>query len=81
MLATISFSHNVFKSYLLLGKGLRPWEREKMLVNNNFSYTNNVFYYVKNFCKPFPQQDLVFMCLQYKSFENNVGKGEIAGNE
>ena len=24
---------------------------------------------------------LVFMCLQYKSFANNVGKGEIACNE
>ena len=24
---------------------------------------------------------LVFMCLQYKSFENTVGKGEIARNE
>ena len=29
----------------------------------------------------FPKQALVFMCLQYKSFENNVGKGEIARNE
>ena len=25
-----------------------------------------------------PKQALVFMCLQYKSFENIVGKGEIA---
>ena len=30
---------------------------------------------------PFPKQALVFTCLQYKSFENNVGKGEIARNE
>ena len=28
--------------------------------------------------KPFPKQTLVFMCLPYKSFENTVGKGEIA---
>ena len=28
--------------------------------------------------QPFPKQDLVFMCLQYKSFENTVGKGEIS---
>ena len=28
-----------------------------------------------------PKQALVFMCLQYKSFENTVGKGEIARNE
>ena len=29
---------------------------------------------------PFPKQALVFMCLQYKSFENTVGKEEIAHN-
>ena len=32
-------------------------------------------------CLPFPKQALVFTCLQYKSFENTVGKGEIARNE
>ena len=31
--------------------------------------------------QPFPKQALVFMCLQYKSFENTVGKGEIARKE
>ena len=30
---------------------------------------------------PFPKQALIFTCLQYKSFENTVGKGEIARNE
>ena len=30
---------------------------------------------------PFPKQALVFTCLQYKSFENTVGKGEIACNK
>ena len=30
--------------------------------------------------KPFPKQALVFMCLPYKTFENTVGKGEIAYN-
>ena len=29
----------------------------------------------------FPKQALNFMCLQYKSFEITVGKGEIARNE
>ena len=29
----------------------------------------------------FPKQALVFTGLQYKSFENNVGKGEIAHNK
>ena len=28
----------------------------------------------------FPKQALVFICLQHKSFENTVGKGEIARN-
>ena len=32
--------------------------------------------------QPFPKQDLVlFNVLQYKSFENTVGKGEIARSE
>ena len=26
---------------------------------------------------PFPKQALVFTCLEYKSFENTMGKGEI----
>ena len=30
--------------------------------------------------QPFPKQAQVFMRLQYKSFENTVGKGEIASN-
>ena len=30
---------------------------------------------------PFPKQALVFTCLLYKSFENTVGKVEIARNE
>ena len=28
--------------------------------------------------QPYPKQALVFTCLQYKSFENIAGKGEIA---
>ena len=30
---------------------------------------------------PFSKQALVFTCLKYKSFENTVGKGEIARDE
>ena len=30
---------------------------------------------------PFPKQALVFTCLQYKSFENTEGKGDIAHNK
>ena len=36
---------------------------------------------LKCFNYPFPKQTLVFMCLQYKSLENTVGKREIACNE
>ena len=32
-------------------------------------------------CELFPKQALVFTCLTYTSFENTVGKGEIARNE
>ena len=31
--------------------------------------------------KPSPKQALVLTCLQYKSFENTVGKGEFAHNK
>ena len=31
--------------------------------------------------RPFPKQTLVLMCLQYKSLENTVGKGENACNK
>ena len=34
--------------------------------------------FLYNSIEPFPKQALVFTCLQYKSFENIVGKGERA---
>ena len=45
-----------------------------------------IFYYFRfefllNIFQPFPKQALVFTCLQYQSFENTAGKGEIARNE
>ena len=33
------------------------------------------------FFNPFQNKPCFFTCLQYKSFENTVGKGEIARNE
>ena len=36
---------------------------------------------LKPLIEPFPKRALVFTCLQYKSFENAMGKGEIARNE
>ena len=39
------------------------------------------FFLLEMFPQHFPKQALVFTCLQYKSFENSVGKGEIARDE
>ena len=41
-------------------------------------HLRNVLYQANT---PFTKQALVFTCLQYKSFENTVEKGEIARNE
>ena len=43
----------------------------------NESWVSVVLWYAQ----PFPKQALVFTCLQHKSFENTVGKGEIARDE
>ena len=48
--------------------GVLEWE-------NKTTKPGNIFVY------PFPKQAVVFMCLQYKSFENTAGKGEIAPYE
>ena len=53
------------------------WEIKKLLVTSIFSFSYYIFYPFN----PFPKQALVFMCVQYKSFENTVGKEEIACNE
>ena len=37
--------------------------------------------YTLNVDRPSPEQALAFMCLQFKTFENTVGKGEIAPKE
>ena len=37
--------------------------------------------YILQMYETFPKEALVFMCLQHKSFENTVGKGEIAHDE
>ena len=50
---------------------LSSWSSYGGVVTNN----NKISY------SPFLKQALVFMCLQYNSFENNVGKGEIACNK
>ena len=50
---------------LLFGKELKKLETGSVLRKVN----------------PFPNKPWFFTCLQYKSFENTVGKGEIARNE
>ena len=50
----------------------------KLLILSSFSH--NVFLKAF-FLQPFPKQALVFSGLLYKSFENTVGKGEIARNK
>ena len=45
------------------------------------SYSNNCHESSDRDWSTFPKQALVFTCLQYKSFENTVGKGEIARKE
>ena len=58
------------------------WEKEILLVTSNFSFSCSVFHLLGELSAiPFPKQTLVFMCLQYTSFENTEGKGEIARNE
>ena len=57
------------------------------MVRLKLYYKKKRFYYnccfSLNACtfNPFPKQALVFTCLQCKSFENTVGKGEIARDE
>ena len=61
----------------------------KMLFTIIFSFSHNIFRSLRfplhnrlrDLSLPFPIQALVFTCLQFKSFENFVGKGEIAHNE
>ena len=49
--------------------------------SNELSFTNIQRNSKLNELNPFPKQALVFTCLQYKCFENTVGRGEIARNE
>ena len=48
------------------------YSKLKALVEDRINVTQNL-----NFINPFPKQAFVFTCLQYKSYENAVAKGEI----
>ena len=52
------------------------WERAKFVVCHRFKWDMS-----KDLYEPFLKQALVFTCLLYRSFENTVGKREIARNE
>ena len=64
-------------------------EKEKLLITSNFCFSHSVFKRLELqthksqglFGKGFPKQAQVFTCRQYRSFENTMGKGEIARNE
>ena len=75
-----AFGENVSNAEIFCGSRENIGFGEKMLVTAqcflSLYYTNTDFDSL-----PFPKQALVFTCLQYKSFENFVGKGEIARNE
>ena len=92
-LATVlfTFTHNVIFIFFCLLRGKFNHPIQTGFVICTCCKSLNVFCFVKSYsiiiqiwlfstC-PFPKQTLVFTCLQYKSFENTVGKGEIARNE
>ena len=55
------------------------WEKEKLLVSSNFSFSHSVFKrLVLQTCK---SQGLFGKGLKKKALKNTVGKGENAGNQ
>ena len=97
--SNFSFSHNVFKScHLLMCQNEYLWSKGltsgcKGLSANMYRLPNNIILdhrlsslktkgFVDYTCiNPIPKKPWFFTCLRYKSFENTVGKGEIARNE
>ena len=59
------------------------WEKEKLLVTSNFSFSHSVFLQVLRTLpfQPIPTQWRHLTPLGNKPFENTVGKGEIARYE
>ena len=57
------------------------WKATIVFDEEHYWHTGTFFGLWKAYYLLFPKQALVFMCLQYKSFENTVGKGEIARKE
>ena len=56
-----------------------PKKHERVNVDKGLVWLGTEF--IISRLKTFPKQALVFTCLLYKSFENTVGKGELARDE
>ena len=52
--------------------------QELSLVFSPHVTQGNIASFKNGWAQPFPKQALVFTCQEYKSFENTVGKAEIA---
>ena len=73
---------NFTDTFILFSANAFNFEQSKNLSFGKELILNSIICFVYlPFCWPFPKQALVFTGLQYKSFENSVGKGEIAYNE
>ena len=69
----------------LLHKGTLHHKCLHMLLYLFTERQNSRLHQIESFCrrqfKPFPNKPWFLTCLQHKTFENTVGKGEIAHNE
>ena len=79
ILNNFTFSYNVFYTICIL----KSFNSHISIVVCSFFEFGTVSKWCSRLSYPysFPKQALVFTCLQYKSFENTVGKGEIARHE
>ena len=87
IMSNFSFYHSVFYSF---GENFLPFSSNlKLSFANSFNLEGSEicrlgegqcsdYFYEFKF---FPNKPLFFTCLQYKSFENTIGNGEIAHNE
>ena len=78
------FSFSLTGFYLFKQKFHRLVQ-DKVVVCKSCRMQMNAIWKILKFCRlvygqPFPKQALIFTCLQLKSLENTVGKGEIVRN-
>ena len=77
---TVGAAREPINAWLPLYITKSHWDRVKVGFSS-VSYNTMVWHYLPSMFNPFPKQTFVFMCLQYKSFENAVGKREISHNK